>query len=76
VASIGVLVMLWTFIEGPVGYLNGTAREAASFAGSHGAGATLSGLRDYVPDRFSWALFLLGLGLSAVLPFRLMRRVE
>jgi len=73
-ACLGGLVMFWSFIEGPVEFLRSGAVGTASILGGGGQNATLQQLRDYIPERFDWPVFLIGLALATALPVALLRR--
>jgi len=68
---LAALVMLYTFIEEPLRHVARASREAFSVAAS---GDALGQLRDYMPDRFLWPVFLFGAALGAMVLLHLRRR--
>lgn len=57
-----VVVMLYTFVEEPLGHALQAREQTLSVAAS---GDALGALHDYVPARFTWSVFLVGAGLAA-----------
>lgn len=60
------LIMLYTFVEEPLAHVWAEHRHSLSVSGN---GPALDQLRDYIPERFLWLVFLFGaaIGLKGVI---------
>ncbi|MCC7502332.1 MAG: hypothetical protein IT229_07365 [Flavobacteriales bacterium] len=67
------MIMLYTFVEEPLAHVWDEHRRSFSVNGN---GPALDQLRDYIPERFLWALFLVGATIGTVTVLRLWRRWE
>ena len=66
-------IMLYTFVEEPLAHVWAEHRRSFSVNGN---GPALDQLRDYIPDRFLWPLFLLGAAIGLLTVLGLWRRWE
>jgi len=66
-----VVVMLYTFVEEPMAH---ALRERAQALSVPATGDALDQLRDHVPSRFAWTVFLVGAGSAAAAMVSMARR--